>query len=201
MLDQLLNLAKNHLADQFFADPDVDNQIAEQSANVAGDSIINSIMDMAKGGQLNGILNMLSGNQTSSNSPIVNMIMPGVVNTLAQKLGVNPNIAQMLASKAVPLVMNMLNGKVNRAEHNSGMDIAGLITNMLGGKPNQPNMPKITDVNVDTADSNDSGMTDLLGGLLNTFLGGQQNQQQQQQSNPQLDKISGLLKDVIGFNK
>lgn len=204
MLDQLLNVANDQLSDYLYGDQDVDNQIAQPAAQVASNTIINSIMDMAKNGQLSGLLNMFSGYQTDSNNSIVSTLMPTVVNAISQKLGVNPSIAQMIASKAVPYVLNMFNGKVNKTEHtNNNFDIIGTLTGLLGGntQTQNPQAPNFDNINVNPQNPQQQ---DILSTLLNTFLGGQQQTQQVQPAqtqNPQLDMITSLLQQVIGGTK
>lgn len=203
MLDQLLNVAQNQLSDYLYGDQDVDNQIAEPAAQVASSTIISGIMDMAKNGQLGGLLNMFSGYQTNSNNSIVNALMPTVVSSISQKLGVNPAIAQMIASKAVPYVLNMFNGKVNKTEHaNNNFDIIGTLTGLLGGntQAQNPQNPNFDDIQVNPQNPQQQ---DILSTLLNTFLGGGQQQQVQPAptQNPQLDMITNLLQQVVGGTK
>src|SRR3546814_16270347 len=64
MLDKLVELAKGQLLPSLIDDPDVDNAQAVEIARVSGDSVLNSLMEQAKGGDLSGLQEMLSGNET-----------------------------------------------------------------------------------------------------------------------------------------
>ena len=75
-----------------------------------------------------------------------------VVNSLVQKSGLNPQLAQTIASVAVPFVLNMFNKQAGAAQ-SSGMDIGGLISGALSGGGSQ-------------------GGGGLLGGLLGGLFGG-----------------------------
>jgi hypothetical protein len=196
MLDQLLKIAQEQLADHYYADPQVENQVAESTANVAGSSIINSVIDLAKSGQLNGLLNMFSGKQVGATSGLVGTLMPGVVNSIAGKLGVDASTAQMLASKAVPFVLNLFNGQVNKVEHSQGVDIAGLIGNLLGGNTSNPAAIVAANDELQAAPVQNN---DILSGLIGTLTGGGN---QAGQANPQIDMIGGLIKTVLsGLSK
>src|SRR3546814_5318016 len=65
MLDKLVELAKGQLLPSLIDDPDVDNAQAEEIARVSGDSVINSLMEQAKGGDLSGLQEMRSEEHTS----------------------------------------------------------------------------------------------------------------------------------------
>ncbi len=131
MLEQLLDLAKTHLGEQFHADPEVDNAIAPDAANAASSSVIDAIMSQVKGGNLGAITEMLSGSNTDASHPEVQNLMPNIATTIAGKLGIAPEVANGLASKALPLIMNMLNGKVGQAQA-GGIDIQGLVGQLTG---------------------------------------------------------------------
>jgi hypothetical protein len=133
MLDQLLDLAKSHLGEQFHADPEVDNEIAPNAAEAASSSIITTIMDQVKGGNLGAITEMLSGGNTDASHPEVQNLMPNVASNLASQLGIGQDAANGIAGKALPLIMNMLNGKVKSAQNEGGLDVAGLLGQLAGG--------------------------------------------------------------------
>ena len=159
MLDQLIQMATQQLGQQFVENPDVPNDQFDvnQVAQTAGSSIFETIAGQISGGNIGGITEMLSGQQTGGNNPLVSGIATNVVNALVQKSGLNPQLAQTIASVAVPFVMNMFNKQAGAAQ-SGGMDIGGLISGALsGGGGNQ-------------------GGGGLLGGLLGGILGGNKQQ-------------------------
>jgi hypothetical protein len=159
MLDQLIQMATQQLGQQFIENPDVPNDQFDvnQVAQTTGSSIFETIAGQIGGGNIGGITEMLSGQQTGGNNPLVSGIASNVVNSLVQKSGLSPQLAQTIASVAVPFVMNMFNKQAGAAQ-SGGMDIGGLISGALsGGGGNQ-------------------GGGGLLGGLLGGILGGNKQQ-------------------------
>lgn len=133
MLDKLLEQAKSQLIPSLENDPEVDNAKAGQIAEVSSDTVINSLIGQAKSGDLSGIQEMLSGEDTDAASPAANSLVPQLAQNLASKIGISPETAQSIASKVIPLIMNMFNGKVKDAK-NQGMDIGGMLGGLTGGQ-------------------------------------------------------------------
>ena len=160
MLDQLIQMATQQLGQQFVENPDVPNDQFDvnQVAQTAGSSIFETIAGQISGGNLGGITEMLSGQQTTGNNPLVSGIATNVVNSLVQKSGLNPQLAQTIASVAVPFALNMFNKQAGAAQSN-GIDIGGLISGALSG-----------------GGSNQGGGGGILGGLLGGLLGGNKQQ-------------------------
>src|SRR3546814_18411829 len=75
---------------------------------------------------------MLSGNETDPANPAANQFVPKVAENLASRLGSSPEMAQKIAVMAIPLIMNMLNGKVKDAK-DKGIDVGDLLGSLAGG--------------------------------------------------------------------
>lgn len=161
MLDQLIQMATQQLGQQMIADPNIPNNEFDvnQVAQTAGSSIFESIAGQISNGNLGALQEMVSGQQTNANNPLVSGIAQNVINALVQKSGLNPALAQSIASMAVPFVMNMFNGQASAAQSN-GIDMGSLITGAM------------------TGGGNNSGGGGLLGGLLGGLFGGNKGQQQ-----------------------
>lgn len=156
MLEQLLEMAQSQLGNQFTEDPEVDNNIVPQASQVASSSVLNAIMDQVKGGNISAITEMLSGSQTDASHPEVQNLVPGVANNLMSQLGIGSSQAQGLAGKAIPVILNMLNGKVQNAQSQGGFDVASLLGQLTGGGAQQQN----------------SGAGGILSSLAGSLLGG-----------------------------
>jgi len=154
MLDQLIKMATQQLGQQFVENPEVPNDQFDvsQVAQTTGTSIFESIAGQIGGGNIGGLQEMLSGQQTVGNNPILSGIATNVVNSLVQKSGLTPALAQTVASVAVPFVLNMFNKQAGAAR-SSGTDIGGLISGALSGGGGQ-------------------GRGGLLSSLLGGLLGG-----------------------------
>jgi len=152
MFDQILKMATAKLGETLTANPDVPNEQVPQLSQEAGNTILNTITEQLKSGNLGGITEMLSGQETTTNSPVVGGITNSVVSNLVEKLGLSPAMAQTVATAAVPMVMNMFNDKVNEKNEEGGVDIASMLSGALSGG------------------QQDGG--GLLGGVLGNMLGG-----------------------------
>lgn len=133
MFEQLLDLAKNNLGGLINNQQDVPLEQKEQAASVASETVINNITNQIKGGNYAGISEMLSGKDTDGNNAVAGSMMPDVVNNLIKKVGLSPEAAQNMASKAVPSILNMLNSKVSSAKSTGGFDISSILSNLGGG--------------------------------------------------------------------
>lgn len=132
MLEKLLEQAKSQLIPSLISDPEIDNAQASQIAEVSGDTVINSLLGQARSGDFSGIQELLSGNDTDQASPAVNSLIPQLTENLASRLGISPQLAQSISAKVIPLIMNMLNGKVRNAQ-SSGVDIGGMLGGLMSG--------------------------------------------------------------------
>ncbi|HEY9560066.1 MAG TPA: DUF937 domain-containing protein [Anseongella sp.] len=166
MLDKLVELAKGQLLPSLIDDPDVDNAQAEEIARVSGDSVINSLMEQAKGGDLSGLQEMLSGNETDPANPAANQFVPKVAENLASRLGLSPEMAQKIAVMAIPLIMNMLNGKVKDAK-DKGIDVGDLLGSLAGGGQGGGLIGKLGGLfggkKTAAGGANQGGISDILG--------------------------------------
>lgn len=174
MIEQLIQMATQQLGQQFVEHPDVPNTEFDvnQVAQTAGSSIFESIAGQVGSGNLGGLQEMLSGQTTGANNPLVSGIASNVVNALVQKSGLNPQLAQTIASVAVPFVLNMFNKQAGAAQ-SGGMDIGSLITGAMSG--------------------GQQGGGGLIGGLLGGILGGNKQPQGQDLGTQVIGSVLGQL--------
>jgi hypothetical protein len=132
MLDQLLKIAQQNLEGIAHNIPDASNIEPGKLNGITSQTIINTIMKQLKGGNADVVREMFSGNTTSDDSSVVNLLKTPVANNLATKLGLSEGAASKLALIAIPIVMNMLNGRVKTAQNN-GLDVSGML-NQLSNK-------------------------------------------------------------------
>lgn len=148
MLDQLLNLVKEHAGDAIVNNPAIPNQHNDEAINMASSSIFDALKGQASGGGIGNLISMFSGGGAASGS---NSMVSGVVSNLAsqyaQKFGISPAIANTVASSLIPMVMEKfvnktndpndssfdLNGIVGSLTGKGGSDIASLIGQFTGG--------------------------------------------------------------------
>lgn len=181
MFEQLLDLAKNNLGNLFNEHADVPVEQKEQAASVASETVINNISNQAKDGNYASISELLSGQETDGNNAVAGNMMPDVVNNLIKKVGLSPEVAQTMAAKAVPSILNMLNSKVSSAKSSGGFDISSILSNLGGGQA-----------------SGASG-GGILGFIKNLFGGNKANSSANSGggSNP-MDSITNAIKGLLG---
>lgn len=184
MIEQLIKMATSQISQNMQNNPDFNGVDSEKVAQTAGESIFNNILNQVMSGNSDLLGQLLSGTNTPNNHASVNGILNNVSGDLISKLGINPQLANMIASIAIPAVLNMLNGKVNQAQQNNGFDISNVLAQVLGGANAQPSQQQ----------SNQNGLGGLIGQVLGGF-GNQQQQQSQQQAgdNPLFSILGNIL--------
>lgn len=75
------------------------------------------------------------GNQVSAGNPVVNAITQNAVNSLAEKFGFNPAMANGIVQSVLPMVMSQLVSKVNDPKDNS-INMEGLVQGLAGNQGN-----------------------------------------------------------------
>ncbi|MEM9674618.1 MAG: DUF937 domain-containing protein [Bacteroidota bacterium] len=148
MLDQILNMGKEHMAKLIHEQTELDTSKTEEAVGVTKDTVIDGLKGELMKGNFDGVMDLFNGNaSTTTSNPIVNGITNSLVTNLAGKLGISQGIAQQVANIAVPFIMNKLSSK----ETGQASDKNDLIEQLgFGG---------------------DSGIGGLLGGLGGLFGG------------------------------
>lgn len=145
MLDKLLKLADGPLQDLL-----AKSGGNPQSAAAVKESFMEVIQSQASSGNFEGIMEMFSGKETSSDSPAVSHLTGDLTNGLSQKLGIDSQKAMSIAAAALPMLLNLFNKQVNDAP--------------------QPNEDIMNSVVKSMKGDGGSGLDDLLGSV---FGGGQ----------------------------
>lgn len=131
MLDSLIDLAKDQLTGVVNNQPELQNRDTQETARITGQTVLEELTNQAQSGNTSGLMEMLSGGQTTTANPVVSSMIPGVVGKLATRLGISENTARTLAMAAIPVIMNMMNGQVNQAQK-GGLDIGGMLGGLMG---------------------------------------------------------------------
>ena len=135
MLNQLLEMAQKHLDGISRDIPELTDVDSKQITSITSKTVVDTIMQ-------GSLREMLSGADTDNQNDVLQQLQGPVVNQLQSKLNISGQSAQQLAVMALPIIMNMLNGKVNAAKTN-GFDInnalqglsqnkGGLLNSILG---------------------------------------------------------------------
>lgn len=150
MLDNLLNLVKQHAGSSIINNPAVPNEKNEEAVTVAGQSITGGLQQLISQGGLKQVLAMFSGKEEiNSANPAVQQVSGNVAQNLMDKLGLDQQQAGSVAGGLVPDVLKNLVNKTNDP-NDSSFDIQSIFNSLSGGST--------------------SGMN--VQGLLNKFKGG-----------------------------
>lgn len=171
MFDQILKMATSQLSEKLREDGNIPDQEmdVEQVATVSGESILGTVSDELSSGNLGAIQEMLSGSNTTASNPLVATISSSLVSALVSRAGLSASLAQTVSSVAVPFVMNMFNKNVSNAQE-SGMDIGGLLTGVLGQAGGGGALGGILGSVLGGGNSNNPSGQDLLGSVLGQIM-------------------------------
>lgn len=134
MWQEIISKAKDTISGEISNKAGLDEQKANQSIELAGDSTREVLVDEAKQGNIQSIMSLFRGqNPAGSGNPISNKISGSVVEKLVSQLGLSPEIAGKVQSIAVPFLLNMVNQKTGGT--NSAPSASSLLS-LLGGSEN-----------------------------------------------------------------
>ncbi len=129
MLEQLIQLAQGKLDGITRNIPELNDLDSKQVSDVTSQTVVNTILQLAKKGNFHSLREMLSGLDTHQNSEAVQQLEMPVTNQLQNKLNISDQSAKQLALMALPIILNMMNKKVNKAQ-NSGFDVNNALNSL-----------------------------------------------------------------------
>lgn len=132
MLDTILNLVKENITSAVAGSSD----IASDKQTAVVDTMTQGVTDGLKQnftlGNMPDLLGLFGKGASVESNPITQNIISTVAGSLIQKVGIPQSIANLLSTKAVPLVMKAISGKVNDPNE-KGFDVESLIKSFAGG--------------------------------------------------------------------
>lgn len=131
MLEQLINLVKEHAGTAIIDNNDVPNENNAAVINTTAGGIMDHLKNLASNGGLSNISNMLQ-NGTSGSSNEVSAMSSNIANTIANQFGIEPSKAQSIVQNLIPTVMNSLSNKTNDPNDNS-FTMEGILSSFTGG--------------------------------------------------------------------
>jgi hypothetical protein len=142
MIDQLINTAKQQLTPSLKQQHLLNDTQVNDTFNVAKNSLMDGIKNLAATGNLSQITNIFNGKETNT-SFLTNDVTKKFIGQLASKIGIPPEKASSIAAMVVPFLINKFASKDTGTVENEGglMDLIGLgsgsplseIGNKLGG--------------------------------------------------------------------
>jgi hypothetical protein len=194
MLEQLMDLVREHAQGAVVNNPAIPNEQNEAVMGAATESIASGLQQELASGNTDGVLSLLSGaeNGAPAGNPVVGNISNNFVGTLLEKFNLDKGAAQQLAATLIPTVLGSLVHKTNDAS-NSSFSLDGILNSLTGGSAQGINLQGILGGLTGGLDKNGDGQVNMddLKSLLSNGA------QQQQQANTG-GGIGGLLKNFLG---
>ncbi len=131
MLDNLINLVKEHAGDAIINNPAIPNEKNDEAIQTTAGSIVDTLKAQATSGNLNNVLEMFKGG-ANSNSGVTSAISGNVVSDLMKKFGIDNAQASSIASNLLPKVMENFVSKTNNPDDKS-FDLGDIVKNIGGG--------------------------------------------------------------------
>lgn len=131
MLQQLFNLAEEHLQGIDRNIPELIDLDSKSVSSMTSQTVVNTIMQQAKKGNVHALREMLSGVDTDASHDVIRQLQAPVTAQLQNKLNISSEGAGQLAAMALPIILNMLNAKVRNAQH-GGLNINDALSALNG---------------------------------------------------------------------
>lgn len=133
MFETLMNLVQQNAGSAVVNNPAIPNQQNNAVIETVTQSIMHGLGQQAQGGGLGNLLNMFTGGGGGNvtDHPVTAGVQDNVQQDLMGKLGISPQVASMVASAIVPMVLNKFMHKA--ADPNDNSVDAGSLMGMLGG--------------------------------------------------------------------
>lgn len=132
MLENLLNLVKEHAGDSIINNPAVPNERNDDAIQAASSSIFSGLQNAFTNGGTSDILSLFNNNQNLSSSSIAQNIHGGFVENLVSKLGIDSTQASSIATTLIPSVLQNFVHKTNDP-NDSSFDLQDIIASLTGG--------------------------------------------------------------------
>jgi Bacterial protein of unknown function (DUF937) len=132
MLEQLINLVRQNADDAIVKNPVVPNELNESAIQDVAAQIFNGLKGQASSGNLQDIVGMFQGNQSSlAGSPMTSQLISNITGSLASKFGISRQAAAGIASSLIPIVMKQFVNKTNDPNDND-FDLQDIVKSVTG---------------------------------------------------------------------
>lgn len=131
MWQEIIENAKTALTGDIKTKTGIDQQQAQQSVELAGESTREVLTNEVKQGNIQQIVDLFSNRKPSNSSnPITGKIGGSLISKLTNRLGLSKEVATSVERMAVPFILDMLN---KRTGGSGSAPSAQNILSMLGG--------------------------------------------------------------------
>jgi hypothetical protein len=131
MLDNLLDLVKQHAGDAIINNPAIPNEHNDEVISSATSSIVDGLKNAVSSGNIGDITSLFNGGNVA-NSSILQNIQGGFAGDLMNKFGIDTTSASSIASNLIPTVLQKFVNKTNDP-NDSSFDLQGILSHIGGG--------------------------------------------------------------------
>lgn len=136
MLEQLMGLIQDNSQDAIVKNPAIPNQYNNDAMQTVLQSVMGGLQNEAQGGNVGGLMGLLSGQSGQGgslmNNPIVAGIAQNAIGSLMEKFGLSNSTAGNIIAQVLPGVLSSMISKTSNPNDNS-MDFGGIMGSLLGG--------------------------------------------------------------------
>jgi hypothetical protein len=129
MLDQLMNIIKEHGQKAVVENNEVPNEHNDAVMQEAGSSIFGGLQQMISNGKMEDLTGLLQGN----NNNAANGLAENFAGSIAQKFGINAESAKNIAGGLIPQVLGSLVSKA-KDPNDKSIDLQGILGSLTSGK-------------------------------------------------------------------
>lgn len=137
MLENLLDLIKQHAGTAIVNNPAIPNEHNDAAIAEAGNSITDELKKMLAGGNAQDVVNLFNHQGGNiANTPAAQQISSGFIQNLMGKFGLGEGAASGIAASLIPTVLEKLVHKTNDP-NDSSFNIQSIVGSLVGGGQQQ----------------------------------------------------------------
>ena len=140
MLENLLNLVREHASESIVNNPVIPNEQNEAAITEVTQSLTTVMKSQLTGENSSELLSLFGSGSVTASNPLIGNMIKGAAGSLMQKFGISASQAGMIANSLIPKVMSSLVTKTNDPA-DSSFTMEGIAGALTGGKPDIRNMP------------------------------------------------------------
>jgi len=131
MLENLLNLVKEHAGEAIINNPAIPNEHNDAAINTTAEGIMDHLKNLVSNGGVENIMGLFSGGSNAINGEVSKM-GGNIATNLMNKFGIDSSQASGIVNMLLPQVINSLISKTNNPNDNS-FDVQSIIGSLMGG--------------------------------------------------------------------
>lgn len=132
MLEGIIDLVKDQVLPAITNNSAIPTDKKEAAVETTTSTIVDGLKEHFTPDNLASITSLFSGSGSAGGGDIVSGLQSSVVNALSEKVGLNKDIANSIASAVVPAIMSLFSQKVNDP-NDKGFSIESIV-GAFGGK-------------------------------------------------------------------